>query len=226
VKSLSQNLRNYPGIWHGEELAPVEDSIASGFHELDALLPGGGWPQGALTEILVEQEGAGELSLLMPALARLSRTDRWIAWVAPPYLPYAPTLGRAGIELSRLLLIRAQVPRDNLWAAEQALRGGACAVVLLWPPAIDDRAQRRLQLAAEEGGSLAVAFSPAGRVIRPTFAALRLRVWPDQGRLRVHVLKRRGGGMPAPLSLAVAEIENADDEFCPPVWERRGDQTR
>ena len=38
---------------------------------LDAVLPGRGWPQGALTEILLAREGIGEIRLTLPALARL-----------------------------------------------------------------------------------------------------------------------------------------------------------
>ena len=44
-------------------------TLASGFPRLDAELPGGGWPRGALTELLAEHEGIGELGLLLPALA-------------------------------------------------------------------------------------------------------------------------------------------------------------
>jgi len=49
--------------------------VSSGFPELDAGLPGGGWPAGALTEILPAHEGIGELRLLGPALAGLSVAD-------------------------------------------------------------------------------------------------------------------------------------------------------
>ncbi len=85
----------HPGIWRGNQLAQTgEDVLPTGFAELDELLPGGGWPRGALTEILAEREGIGELRLLLPALARVSEQSRWQAWVAPPHLPYAPAHDR------------------------------------------------------------------------------------------------------------------------------------
>ena len=69
-------------IWRGGE-TPSENGtgISTGVSQLDAVLPGGGWPRGALTEILIPDEGIGELSLVMPALARLSHARRWLAWV-------------------------------------------------------------------------------------------------------------------------------------------------
>ena len=60
-------------VWRGDTLATLpESAIPSGHAELDAELPGGGWPRGNLTEILVDRSSVGEMSLLLPALARLS----------------------------------------------------------------------------------------------------------------------------------------------------------
>ena len=80
----------HPGVWRGDRLAHMgEDTLPTGFAELDEQLPGGGWPRGALTEILLEREGIGELRLLLLALARVSATSDWQAWVSPPHVPYA-----------------------------------------------------------------------------------------------------------------------------------------
>ena len=63
----------HPGIWRGDHLAQMADeTLPTGYAELDEQLPGGGWARGALTEILLEREGIGELRLLLPALARIS----------------------------------------------------------------------------------------------------------------------------------------------------------
>ena len=54
-------------VWRGDTLARLpEDAVPSGHVELDAELPGGGWPRGNLTEILVDRGGLGEMSLLLP----------------------------------------------------------------------------------------------------------------------------------------------------------------
>src|SRR5689334_19392158 len=66
--ALADVLR-HPGIWRrGTARVPRSDALPTGVADLDALLPGGGWPRGALSEILVAEDGLGECSLLLPAL--------------------------------------------------------------------------------------------------------------------------------------------------------------
>src|SRR2546427_5463009 len=96
-----------PDIWRGDALSSAgTPAIPSGFPGLDAELPGGGWPAGALTEILPAHEGIGELRLLGSALAGLSQRGLRLAWIAPPHLPYAPALAAAGIDISDLVIFR------------------------------------------------------------------------------------------------------------------------
>ncbi len=158
---------------------------------------------GALTEILAAPAGIGELRLALPALARPSAVGRWLAWIAPPHIPYAPALAARGIELRRLLLVRAQA-EDTLWAAEQALRSGSCGAVLAWPAAGGGRALRRLQLAAEAGRAWGLLFHSPRAAASPPPAALRLRLEAAGDGLAVRILKRRSGGAVAPLSLHIA----------------------
>jgi len=186
-----------PAIWRAGDPARGNDAerVASDYPALDSALPGGGWPQGALTEVLYDQAGIGELRLLMPALAKLSHQGGWIALVAPPHIPYAPALRQYGIDLSRVLLIHPDDRTDSLWAVEQALRTGTCGAVLAWPRRIDDRSLRRLQLAAEAGDSMGVLFRETRAAEQPSPAALRLRLSRQAGETaRAHILKCRGGG--------------------------------
>ena len=198
--SLEQLLEN-PRLWRGRNPAQGMAGVASGYAALDRHLPGGGWPQQALTEILVDHYGIGELRLLMPALARLSAAEPgadfsepgWIAWVAPPFQPYPPALQQWGIDLSRMLIVRPKNDGEMLWSAEQALASGTCAAVLLWPDRLDDQASRRLQLAAEKGGSWAIAFRPLTARSEPSAAALRIELQSGEAGPRLHILKSRGG---------------------------------
>jgi hypothetical protein len=180
-------------LWRGGREVVGRAGEPTGFATLDAALPGRGWPPGALSELLLRADGLGELGLLLPTLARFTRAGRQVALIAPPYLPYAPALAAADIDLSKLLLVHAE-GREALWAAEQALRSGACAAVLCWPKAADDRALRRLSVAAEQGEALGFAFRPRRVLEQPSPAALRIELL-ERDALRIH--KCRGGVAPA-----------------------------
>ncbi|GMQ88724.1 MAG: translesion DNA synthesis-associated protein ImuA [Gammaproteobacteria bacterium] len=183
-----------PDVWRAGQVSATVKAVPSGFAELDAQLAGGGWPRGALTELIMPRQGIGALRLLMPALAQLSQDDRWICWVAPPHIPYAPALVSAGIDLSRVLLVHPKAQQDGLWAVEQSLRSGNCSAVLAWPTLEDNVILRRLQLAAEAGDALGFLFRSRRYVQRPSPAALRLQLEPEiGGSLSVSILKRRGG---------------------------------
>lgn len=175
---------------------PRPAGLSTGYASLDALLPGGGWPLGAVTELLSDACGIGEFSLLLPALVTLARSGRHVACIAPPHLPYAPALRQAGLPLERLLLIQpagAEAPRLSLWAAEQLLRCPAIGAVLLWPGAIDERRVRRLQLAAETGGGCGLLYRPAQAAHHASPAALRLQLHAAADGLRIDIRKSRGG---------------------------------
>lgn len=200
-----QDLLRHPAIWRGDQLAQGMTAHSTGFAELDAQLPGGGWPAAGLTELQVPREGAGELSMLLPALARVTREHRWVVFVAPPYLPYAPALGQAGIDLSHYMLVRVQSLESRLWAIEQALRSGACGAVLFWANGLDEHHLRRLQLAAIEGDAMGFCFDTQVRQRQvPSPVPLRLALRPGLGaQLEVEILKRRGGQVPVQLRLSL-----------------------
>lgn len=202
--NLDSLLSQRPDIWRGGQFSATAETVSSGFSELDESLPGGGWPRGALTEILMPQHGIGALRLLMPALASVSKEGRWICWVAPPYIPYAPALLGCGVDLSRVLLVHPKGHQDGLWAVEQSLRSGTCSAVLAWPALDDSTALRRLQLAAEVGNAMGFLFRPRRMAERPSPAALRVQLLPETGGdLSVTILKRRGGWASGPVRLDV-----------------------
>lgn len=185
-------------VWRGQRNDRVaSDARPTGFAFLDAILPGGGWPSAALSEVLLPADGIGELQLVWPALAALSQ-EGVIVLIAPPYLPYAPAWQAAGVRLGALQVITT-TPRDALWATEQCLRSGACDAVLCWPRNADDRALRRLQVAAETGHAMGIAFRPMRAAANPSPAALRIAI--DTAPRQLRVLKCRGASVPpAPVA--------------------------
>jgi cell division inhibitor SulA len=190
-------------LWHaGRAAAIAVDGESTGYAELDALLPQRGWPRRALSELLLPADGVGELSLLLPTLARFTRAGATVVLVAPPYLPYAPAWQAAGVDLLQLEVIDA-APRDALWAFEQCLRSGACAAVVGWPSQADAAALRRLQVAADSGACLGFALRDRRHADNPSPAALRLeRMGDGQGRPAWRVRKCRGGPVPAQAFVA------------------------
>ncbi len=214
-------LLSHPAIWRGNQLGCVSTpSLPTGFAALDTELPGGGWPTAALTEILPQHDGIGELRILGHALAHLAARGRWLAWIAPPYLPYAPALQAAGIDLSRLLFIKTRSSRETLWAIEQTLRSRACGAVLAWPDRITYPELRRLQLATEDNPVLAVLFRAPRCANETTPAALRLGLQTCAGELAVRILKRRGALTGTPILLRPAPIVNRNKALEPHVVDR------
>ena len=195
-----------PDVWRGDRLASAPlPVLATGFSALDAELPGGGWPRGALTELLADGSGLGEISLLLPALATVRKTGGWTLLVAPPHPLHAPAWAAGGIDLARLVVASPADGRDALWALEQALTSGAPQAVIGWAPQADARAVRRLQVAAAASSAAAFLFRPAGAAMEASAAPLRLVLSAASGgRLAVSVLKRRGTPSASVLYLALS----------------------
>lgn len=196
-------LLEHPAIWRGTSAARTE-VLPTGFGALDERLPGKGWPRSGLIEILVSRFGIGELSLLLPALAALTRRPmaRWCVWVAPSLEPFAPALVAHGVVLERVLVVRIPTSRkapsrgrahEALWAFEQSLGSSACDVAMAWVRHPRVRDIRRLQLAAERGRTLGVLFRPQQAAREPSHAALRMRLEPTAHGVCVTLLKSRGG---------------------------------
>lgn len=210
-------------VWRADDVSQTKWAgiVPSGSTALDAELPGGGWPQGALTEILVDAPGQGELSLLMPAIAQITRAGRPCIW-ALPYdqaanaaedipLPYAPALAAAGIDLDRTIFVQPATPREGLWALEQSLRMPHLGALIGWlppgsargPSDADFRALRRLHLLASRYQALVFVLRTPQAAAAPSPAALRLQVNNRAGQLDVSVLKRRGRPLLEPVTLQV-----------------------
>ena len=199
---LEDVLQRHP-VWRGGALTGAAPALPTGFPALDAELPGGGWPSGALTEILCNHQAIGQLGLLLPALAALTRAGKRVVWLAPPHLPYAPALAAAGIDLTQLAVIRAPGRRDGLWAAEQVLRAASCHALLAWLPRARYPELRRLAVAAEAGRALVALWRPTEALHESTPACLRLALEPAAGGLAVRLLKRRGAPLAVPLLVQV-----------------------
>lgn len=187
-------------VWRGAAMASgCAGTTPSGHAPLDALLPGGGWPHRGLIELLLQQNGIGEMRLLLPALRHLS--GQRIVLIQPPHLPQLASWRGGGLSPERLLWIRAPRTADALWSAEQVLRNGSCGAMLFWQGAMRSESLRRLQMAAQASDMLCWLLRPLAMADTASPASLRLALRPHPESLRIDVLKRRGPQCAAPLLL-------------------------
>ena len=188
----------HPSLWRASQLARgMGEYVASGHTALAEELPGGGWPSGALTEILIQHQGTAELSLLQAALASLKQGH--IIFLQAPYPPQAFALSELGLDLSQLLWIRCGKHADALWTAEQILRSGSCAALLFWQSQVKTESLRRLHLAAQSGRTLFFMMRPPEYAQSPSPAPLRLKLSTVATGLQIEFIKRRGAQQHAPL---------------------------
>ncbi len=151
--------------------------VSSGCAALDALLPHGGFCRGTLVEWL-SPAGGGACTLALLAAKHACRDGGMLA-VFDHHREFCPPAAvRLGIEPEQLLVIHADTAADNHWAIDQALRSQAVAAALARPDRLDDRTFRRWQLAAEEGGCLAMLLRPETARGEPSWADVRLAVEP------------------------------------------------
>lgn len=191
-------------MWRADALAAGGwGCVSSGHLLLDDVLPGGGWPLGALVELLPAGSAVPFWPLVLPALVAQQRAGT-VVLVDPPQLPFSPALAATGLSPARLLAVRGQSAASGLWAAEQALRCADVAAVLAWVSQARPADLRRLQLAAaKQGGGLLFALrsGAAARTVSPAPLRLRLSVDAAGDALVVDIVKRRGPPLAAPLRL-------------------------
>ena len=206
--SLTEPL--HPALWRAHQLGVQHGATSpSGFAALDAELPGGGWPTGALSELLLAHPGIGEMRLLAPALVAAQRQQRCVMLFEPPAALHPWAWQALGIDMARLVLVRSRSApggaTDVLWALEHALKSGHVGAVLAWLPLrLRGDALRRLQLAAQSHPGPAFILRDSQASANASVAPLRLGLSPaGVDALHVQLLKRRGPPLAQSLTLAL-----------------------
>jgi hypothetical protein len=226
------------GVTPGGRPAPSYPSVplATGFVELDRALPRGGFPRGAVSE-LCSSLGLGvptSVALAACATAQLEarqegRPVPWCAFLDPTGSLHGPGVAAAGVELSRLLVVRPPIESLARLAARLVTSGafavvivdtagvpgaGACSSLAAWPTAT-----RRLALAAEAGPSVVLLLTDQD-AIRPVPLPVAMRVelqQPAPGRLSLRVAKERQGQVGGWSSFAwgASSLETEDEPVVP-----------
>lgn len=208
----------------GREHVPLSDAghdpspLALGLAPVDEAL-GGGLARAALHEV------AGNLATASAFILGLATACPGpILWIVTSGalsgggFPYAMGLPFLGLDLRRLVLVRARTPVEALWSAEEAAKCPGIAVTILELPddgrAADLTATRRLSLAAREGGGLAWLLRHRSGTL-PSAALTRWRLSPLPGQ------PDRFGGLGAPrLMLDLVKNRRGPIGHWPITWNR------
>ncbi|MBK8907458.1 MAG: hypothetical protein IPM60_06040 [Rhodospirillales bacterium] len=156
--------------------------VPLGIETIDAALPWKGLPRGGLHEVVAADISTAAAGFCAVVLARLAGDDGAVAWCRPgagchgPGLLYGPGLVGLGLDLRRLIVVRARREADLLWAMEEGLRSGALVAMAGETATLQPVALRRLQLAAESTGTAALLLRPAGVQPAATPALTRWRI--------------------------------------------------
>lgn len=198
-----------------------------GLDALDKALAEGGLALGALHEVAAGGQGAThEAAAMLFAAGIAARLDGPVLWALPASDLFAPGLAGIGLHPDRVIYaeVGAEAGDDRtvLLVMEEGLRHGGLAAVIGEVSRLPLTASRRLQLAAEKSGTLALAFrrhagrEPAGRV-EPNAADSRWRIAalpssplpvPGLGRARWRVeLARCRGGHPGSWELEACDAQ-------------------
>ena len=168
-----------------ERARPNAQVLAFGVETLDGALPGGGLRLGALHEVAGGGAGAvdGAVAALFAAgiVARIPGPVLWC--VTRPDL-FAPALSQAGLDPDRVIYVEAGDEKTLMTCIEEGLRHRGLAGVVGEVARLSMTASRRLQLAAEQSGTLGLIVrrwrraTEAADFGQPTAASTRWRVSP------------------------------------------------
>jgi recombination protein RecA len=171
--------------------------LPTAWAELDALLPDGGLPRGVV-ELAAPHGRGGATSVALAAMraGQARGKGAWCAWIDPEGSLHAPGVVAAGVDLARMLVVRAPWAGVGR-AALKVVASGAFEVV-----AVDvdrtprgDVLVRKLALAAEPSGTTVLLLTDSTHPRAAQWpVALRLELSrPDVRTLSVHVAKDRRG---------------------------------
>jgi hypothetical protein len=199
-RQLIATLRAQIARLEGNRRPISEDRVSSGSADFDRWLPGRGFHRGTLVEWLAAGAGHGAETLALGVAREAARAGGAVVVLDGSQAFYPPAAAGAGIELERLIVVRPANEADYVWALDQVLRCTGVAALLARPDRLDGRTFRRLQLAAEEAGGLALLVRPPEARAEPSWADVRFWVEPLPAaagrargrRLRIDLLHCRG----------------------------------
>lgn len=219
VANLSARIRQIERA----RILPARDDVEHppSISGLQRLLPDVLSLRGGLIEWLSDRNGAGSTSLAVLASLSVVANDLWI-FVDGDQFWHAMGLVPLSLNLQRTVIVKTEHPADAFWATEQALRTRGVGAVVCVMDHLTPREFRRLQLAAETGGTLGILLRPERARHQPSWAECRLLVRPlataaptttarPRRRLLVELLRAKRGFY---LESIIVELDDADGCVC------------
>ncbi|MFD2165004.1 translesion DNA synthesis-associated protein ImuA [Thalassotalea euphylliae] len=201
MQSLLDTLHNRQWLWQGAIQQQKQHVCRSGYQELDDKIIGG-LPETGVIEIRTAN-GIGELRAILPYLQQ--RQDKGvIVFIAPPAMIGSEFLHHHQIDTDNILLL-TPTPNDALWCAEQCLKSGSCASVMLWHQEFEVFQVRRLNLAAEQGQASLFIYRQS-RASYNLPVSLSLSFEADKAGLNVTVNRCKAGKPSQPFSVNMARL--------------------
>ena len=203
--------------------------LSTGWAALDRLLSTGGLPRGALTE-LAGPSSSGKTALALGVLATQTQAGALAAFVDARGDLYPPAAAALGVDLSRLLIVRAGggAPAKAARAAEILLQSRAFSVVALALPGDGElvRAPARMLRAAARRSSACVVTLTGRRGLAEGCAAsveLKPRRSDRRGRRAIALVSKgsmSGGSARAEISFNALRIDHAPPAPLPEATKR------
>lgn len=151
--------------------------------------------RGVLVEYLADG-GSSAATLALVAARDACREGQSLVVIDRERRFYPPAAAPWGIG-PETIFVHPRTRKDELWALHQALSCQGVGAVLCWLEAVDGKAFRGLQLAAEQGGAIGLLVRPTTVRGRPTWSEMQLLATALPGeqrrRLRVEIVRTRGG---------------------------------
>jgi recombination protein RecA len=190
----------------------AERTLVLAWPGLEEVLPDGGLPRGVV-ELAAPRALGGATSVALAAVkaGQARGKSAWCAWLDPEGSLHAPGIVAAGVELGRLLVVRA-VRAEVARTALKLVASGAFEVVALDVDALPrgDVLARKLALAAEPSGTTVLLLTDSTRPRpAPWPVSLRLELArPDARTLSVRVAKDRRGRVRPARSLPFLPLQS------------------
>ncbi len=190
-----EQLLHRPDIWRGHSSSFVkQETIDTGFSELNNALQHKGWPTGCLIEIC-QHFYASEWWIFHRSISTIlgSKNDVYLALINPPALPFIAGLEQRDIPSKQIIIVKAHTPQEFITSFTELNKSSAFAIVLAWQTNNIQYSQlRKIQLSTSESKGIYALFSPMKAKLNSSPASLRLSITPKTNTIDVHIFKQKG----------------------------------